>query len=196
MTRLLADADPSRWVPVTGSMGLRGRRHRKAAIRMLLGHGSRMMGGQGRGSGVLAWTLSQAAPLLMRRTDGRLLAWVWKADPNLLLVTAQVHAITPQLRAARAMRPMEYDDTEPFRGAYLGMGERLVMDSPSAPNTPPFAEYTWDTGAHLVTVMAVCGDRERFRSVLDSVDALARTVRIVDDLRVAETTGVLRLGPA
>lgn len=196
MTRLQADADAARWVPITGSLGLRGRRHRKAAIRMLLGHGSRMIGGQGRGSGLLAWTISQAAPLLMRRADGKLLAWVWKDEPDLLVVTAQVHQITPQLRAARAMRPMEYDDTEPFRGAYLGMGERLVIDAPAGAGTPPFAEYTWDTGAHFVTVTAVGGDRERFRTVLGSVDELARTVRIVDDLRVAETPGVLRLGPA
>lgn len=196
MTRLQADADAARWVPVTGSLGLRGRRHRKAAIRMLLGHGSRMLGGQGRGSGMLAWTLSQAAPLVIRRTGGRMLAWVWREEPKLLVVTAQVHQISPQLRAARAMRPMEYDDTEAFRGAYLGMGERLVLDASSAPSTPPFAEYTWDTGAHLVTVTAVCGDRERFRTLLPAIDALARTVRIVDDLRLAETTGVLRLGPA
>lgn len=33
--RLQADADPARWVPVTGSFGLRGRRHRKRAIGML-----------------------------------------------------------------------------------------------------------------------------------------------------------------
>lgn len=196
MTRLQADADAARWVAVTGSLGLRGRRHRKAAIRMLLGQGSRMMGGQGRGSGVLAWTLSQAAPLLLRRADGRLLVWVWKDDPELVVVAAQVQEITPQVRAARAMLPMEYDDTEPFRGAYLGMGERLVLDQPSTPNTPPLAEYTWDTGAHLVTVTAVCGDATRFRTVLGSIDELARTVRIVDDLRVTETTGVLRLGPA
>lgn len=196
MTRLQADADAARWVAVSGSLGLRGRRHRKAAIRMLLGHGSRMLGGQGRGSGVLAWTLSQAAPLLLRRADGRVLVWVWKDEPGLMVVAAQVQAITPQLRAARAMRPMEYDDTEPFRGAYLGMGERLVLESPSIPNTPPMAEYTWDTGAHLVTVTAVCGDAQRFGAVIGAVDELARTVRIVDDLRVTETTGVLRLDPA
>jgi len=194
--RLQADADAARWVPVTGSLGLRGRRHRKAAIRMLLGHGSRLMGGAGRGSGALAWALSQAAPLLLRRADGRILVWVWKDDPGLLVVMAQAQELTPQLRAARAMMPMEYDDTEPFQGAYLGTGERLVMAAPADAGTPPFATYTWDTGAHLVTVTAVCGDRERLGTVLPFADELARTVRIVDDLRVAEGTGVLRLGPA
>ncbi|GGH42470.1 hypothetical protein GCM10010921_15710 [Microbacterium album] len=191
-----ADADPSTWVAVTGSLGLRGRRHRKAAIRMLLSQGSRMMGGAGRPNGVLAWAISQAAPLMMRRADGRLLVWVWKDDPELLVVMAQLQDLTPQLRAARAMMPIEYDDTESFRGAYLGMGERLVIDLPPQPATPPFATYTWDTGAHLVTVTAVSGDRERFRTVLGAADALARSVRIIDDLRVGETTGVLRLDPA
>jgi hypothetical protein len=196
MPRLQADADPSRWVAVTGSLGLRGRRHRKAAIRMLLGQGSRMMGGQGRGSGLLAWTLSQAAPLMLRRADGRVLVWVWKDDPELVVVAAQVQEITPQLRAARAMMPMEYDDTEPFQGAYLGMGEKLVLDHPDAAGAPPMAEYTWDTGAHFVTVTALCGDPQRFGTVIGAVDALARIVRLTDDLRVTETTGVLRLGPA
>jgi hypothetical protein len=196
MTRLQADADAARWVAITGSLGLRGRRHRKSAIRMLLGQGSRMMGGEGRGSGALAWTLSQAAPLLLRRAEGRVLVWVWKDDPELVVVAAQVQEITPQLRAARAMRPMEYDDTEPFHSAYLGRGERLVLDSPSTPNAPPTAEYTWDTGAYFVTVTAVAGDRQRFGTVIGAIDDLARTVRIADDLRVTEATGVLRLGPA
>ncbi|WP_345752200.1 hypothetical protein [Microbacterium rhizophilus] len=196
MTRLQADADPARWVAVTGSLGLRGRRHRRVAIRMLLGQGSRMMGGQGRGSGVLAWTISQAAPLMLRRADGRVLVWVWKDDPELMVVAAQVQVITPQLRAARAMRPMEYDDTEAFQGAYLGMGERLVLDRPSTPGAPPMAEYTWDTGAHFVTVTAVSGDAQRFGTAIGAVDELARTLRVVDDLRATEATGVLRLGPA
>lgn len=163
---------------------------------MLLGQGSRMMGGQGRGSGLLAWTLSQAAPLMLRRADGRVLVWVWKDDPELVVVAAQVQEITPQLRAARAMMPMEYDDTVPFQGAYLGMGEKLVLDRPDAPGAPPMAEYTWDTGVHFVTVTALCGDPQRFGTVIEQADALARTVRLTDDLRVAEATGVLRLGPA
>ena len=40
------------------------------------------------GGGAFAWILSQAAPLLMRRAAGRVLVWVWKSDPE-LLVAAQ-----------------------------------------------------------------------------------------------------------
>ncbi len=94
------------------------------------------------------------------------------------------------------MMPMEYDDTEAFRGTYLGMGEKLAMPLPSSPTAPPFATYTWDTGMHLVTVTAVCADRERFGTVIGAVDDLARSLRIVDDLTVREASGVLRLDPA
>nr|WP_315268391.1 hypothetical protein [Microbacterium lemovicicum] len=193
MPRLQADADPGRWVPVTDSLGLRGRRHRKKAIRMLLGQ----VGAEGRpGGGVAAWAMSQAAPFLMRRAAGRVLAWVWKSDPDLLVVVAQLQVATPQLRTARAMMPMEYDDTENFRGTHLGVGEKLAMPLPSEPRTPPFATYTWDTGTHFVTVTAVCSDRERFGTVIGDVDALARTLRVVDDLAVGESATVLRLDPA
>ena len=48
MPRLQADADPNLWVPVTESLGFRGRRHRKAAIRMLLSQaGSALRGPAG-----------------------------------------------------------------------------------------------------------------------------------------------------
>ncbi|KAA9147094.1 hypothetical protein F6B41_30495, partial [Microbacterium lushaniae] len=104
MPRLQADADPAVWVPVTGSLGFRGRRHRKAAIRMLLGQANRAVGAVERpGSGFLAWAMSQAAPLLLRRADGRVLVWVWKDDPELLVAMAQLQEATPQLRTARAM---------------------------------------------------------------------------------------------
>ena len=108
------------------------------------------------GSGVLAWGMSQAAPFLMRRAAGRVLVWVWKADPELVVVMAQVQEATPQLRAARAMMPMEYDDSEEFRNPYLGVGEKLAMPLPRDLRTPPFATYTWDTGTHFVSVTAVC----------------------------------------
>jgi hypothetical protein len=197
MPRLQADADPSRWVPVTGSLGWRGRRHRKAAIRMLLDQAGRAVGREpGRRGGLLPWAVSQAAPLLIRRADGRVRVWVWRADPELLVVMAQLQELTPQLRTARAMMPMEYDDTEDFVGDHLGTGEKLAMPLPSDPRTPPFATYTWDTGTHLVTVTAVCSDRERMGTVLPAVDALARTVRVVDDLAVGEAPGVLRLDPS
>ncbi|MFT4229487.1 MAG: hypothetical protein QM602_04280 [Microbacterium sp.] len=196
MPRLQADADPARWVPVTGSLGLRGRRHRKAAIGMLLSQASRALGGESRpGGGFAAWAFSQAAPFLMRKADGRVLVWVFKADPDLVVVMAQVQAATSQLRAARASMPMEYDDTEPFHNPRLGVGERLAMPLPADARTPPFTTYTWDTGTHFVTVTAVCSDRERFGTVIGAVDELARTVRIVDELPIGESPTVLRLGP-
>jgi hypothetical protein len=213
MPRLQADADPNLWVPVTESLGFRGRRHRKAAIRMLLSQaGSALRGPAGEespagastgsattglrpGSGVAAWAMSQAAPFLMRKAAGRVLVWVWKADAELVVVMAQIQQATNDLRAARAMMPMEYDDTESFRNPYLGVGEKLELSLPPDPRTPPFATYTWDTGTHFVTVTAVCSDRGRFGTVIGSVDDLARTLRIVDDLAVGESPEVLRIEP-
>ncbi|MDA4891209.1 hypothetical protein PFZ55_30420 [Streptomyces sp. MS2A] len=195
--RLLADADPARWIPVTGSLGFKGRRHRKAAIRMLLGQANAAAGATPRpGSGFAAWAMSQAAPLLMRKADGRVLVWTWKQEPELIVAMASAQELTPQLRTARAMMPMEYDDTEEFRNPYLGIGEKLVVPLPPNPSTPPFATYTWDTGTHLITLQAVCGDRERFGTVLGTVDDLARTLRSADDLAVGESGPVLRLDPA
>lgn len=197
MPRLQADAAPDRWVPVTESLGFRGRRHRKAAIRMLLTQAGRAVGTTERpGNAVMAWAMSQAAPLLMRRAAGRVLVWVWKDDPELLVVMAQLQEATPQMRTARAMMPIEYDDTEAFRNPHLGVGEKLAMPLPADPRTPPFATYTWDTGTHFVTVTAVCSDRERFGTVIEAVDALARTVRVVEDLTVGEAAEILRIDPA
>ncbi|MFG6444750.1 hypothetical protein ACFXP7_05545 [Microbacterium sp. P06] len=195
-TRLQADADPARWVPVTESLGLRGRRHRKAAIRMLLGQAKTAVGATERpASGFLAWAASQATPFLLRRAAGRVRVWVWKADPELVVVMAQVQEATSQLRAARASMPMEYDDTEDFRNPFLGTGEKLVMDLPADPRTPPFATYTWDTGTHFVTLTAVCSDRERVATVIPAVDEIARSIRIVDDFSVGESPEVLRIDP-
>jgi hypothetical protein len=198
MPRLQADADTTRWVAITESLGFGSRRHRKAAIRMLLDQANRAMGAtepSARG-GFVSWAMSQATPFLMRRAAGRVLVWVWKADPELVVAMAQIQEATPQLRAARASMPMEYDDTEAFRGTYLGVGEKLEMALPADPRTPPFASYTWDTGSHFVTVTAVCSDRERFGMVIDAVDQLARTVRIVDELQIGESPTVLRIDPA
>lgn len=196
MPRLHADADSAQWVAVTDSFGFRGRRHRKAAIRMLLSQANSALGAQQRpGSRFLAWSLSQATPLLIRRMDGRLLAWVWRADPDLLAVMAQVQEATPEMRTARAMMPMEYDDTESFRNPHLGVGEKLAMPLPPTPTQPPFATYTWDTGTHFVTLTAVCSDRERFGTVIGGVDQLARSLRLVDDLGVSESGTVLRIEP-
>ena len=146
--------------------------------------------------GFSAWAMSQAVPFLMRKAGGRVLVWVWKADPELLVVVAQVQAATPQLRIARASMPIEYNDTEEFRGTYLGVGERLTMALPADSRTPPFATYTWDLGSHFVSVTAVCSDRERFGTVIGAVDDLARGIRVVDDLTVGESPAVLRIDPA
>jgi len=196
MPRLQADADKTVWVAVTDSLGFGGRRHRKAAIGMLLSQANRAIGVEERpGGGFMAWAMSQATPFLMRKAAGRVLVWVWKADPELLVVMAQVQAATAQLRAARASMPMEYDDTETFRGMYLGVGEKLAIPLPADPRTPPFATYTWDTGSHFVAVTAVCSDRERFGTVLGAVDDLARTLRISDDVALGESPNVLRIEP-
>lgn len=206
MARLQADAPAHEWVAVTDSFGFAGRRHRKAAIRMLLSRvtpggapggapGSAAGADLGRGSKFLAWSMSQAAPLLMRKAAGRVLVWVWKVDPELLVTMAQLQEATPQARAARAMMPIEYDDTETFNNPYLGAGEKLVMTLPADARTPPFATYTWDTGTHFVTLTAVCNDRERFGTVIRALDNLARSIRIADDLTVGESPEVLRIDP-
>lgn len=195
MARLLATADPDRWVPITGSFGFRGRRARKKAIGMLLTQANTAFGRDVAGSRVAAWAMSQALPALMRRADGRVLAWVWKSDPELLVVMAQVQELTPQLRVARATMPIEYDDTESFSGSPLGVGEKLVMPLPPNERQTPFASYTWETPTHLVTLTAVIPDRERFGTVLPAVDELARSLRLVDDLTAGEST-TLRIDPA
>jgi len=194
--RLTADVDARRWVPVTGSLGLKGRRHRKAAIRMLLNQTRRQLGMEQPAGRAGAWLLSQAAPFMMRRMDGRMLVWVWRDDPELLVAMAQLQELTPQLRAARAMMPMEFDDTEAFHSPNLGTGEKLVLDMPQGEHAPPSATYTWDTGTHLVTLSAMCPDRTRFGTVLDALDDLARSLRVVDDMQVGEANDVLRIDPA
>ncbi|MGM1018650.1 MAG: hypothetical protein ACQEW8_14040 [Actinomycetota bacterium] len=195
--RLVSSADPDRWIPVTGSLGWKGRRHRKAAIRMLLGQANQAAGATERpGSRLGAWMMSQATPLLMRRADGRVLVWTWKAEPELIVAMATTQELTPQVRMARATMPMEYDDTEDFRTPGLGAGEKLVVPVPPTPSAPPFATYTWDTGTHLVTLTAVCADRERFGTLMPALDDLARSIRIADELPGGESPGVLRLDPS
>ncbi|WP_336644575.1 hypothetical protein [Microbacterium sp. USHLN186] len=193
--RLISSADPRLWSPVTGSLGFAGRRHRKAAIRMLMAQAA---AGAGReslpGARVGSWLASQAIPFAMRRADGRVLAWTWRAEPELVVAMANVQPLTPQLRTARAMMPMQYDDTEDFPTA-LGVGEKLMMPVPANPASPPFATYSWDTGTHLITLTAVCGDRERFGTVEPALDELARSIRIATDVTGGESD-VLRLPPA
>jgi hypothetical protein len=194
--RLTADADPAVWIPVTDSLGWRGRRHRKAAIRMLLGQANSALGATERpGSRFGAWAMSQAAPFMMRQADGRVLVWTWKAEPELIVAMATAQQLTPDVRIARASMPMDYDDTVSFP-TRLGVGEKLVVPVPESPSAPPFATYTWDTGTHLVTLTAVCSDRERFGTVIGALDELARSIRIADDLTGGESPDVLRLPPA
>lgn len=196
MARLIATADPSTWVAVTESFGFRGRRHRKAALRMLMTQANAALGVEQRGSGrFAAWAMSQAAPALMRRANGRVLAWAYKKDPELVVAMATIQQATPQMRAARAMRPMEYDDTETFQHPTLGAGERLVLDAPDG-SRPPFVTYTWDLQSTFIELTAVCGDPARFRMTLGDIDELARSIRVADDLSVGEKPETLRIDPA
>lgn len=198
--RLISSADRALWIPVTGSLGFSGRRHRKAAIRMLMAQLTTTQAGTGLGRDTLpgarfgSWLASQAIPFAMRRAAGRVLAWTWRAEPELVVAMATVQQLTPQLRTARAMMPMEYDDTEDFRTS-LGQGEKLMMPMPPNPASPPSAAYTWDTGTHLITLTAVCSDRERFGTLERALDDLARSIRIADDIPGGEGD-VLRLPPA
>lgn len=193
--RLISSADRALWIPVTGSLGFRGRRHRKAAIRMLMAQAGTGLGRETLpGARFGSWLASQAIPFAMRKADGRVLAWTWRAEPELVVAMATVQALTPQLRTARAMMPMEYDDTEDFPTP-LGQGEKLLMPSPPNPASPASATYTWDTGTHLITLTAVCSDRERFGTLAGALDDLARSIRIADDITGGEGD-VLRLPPA
>lgn len=191
--RLISSADRSLWIPVTGSLGFTGRRHRKAAIRMLMAQAS-AGGAPLPGARVGSWLASQAIPFAMRKADGRVLAWTWKAEPELVVAMASVQELTHQLRTARAMMPIEYDDTVSFPTP-LGVGEKLFLPTPPNPASPPSATYTWDTGTHLITLTVVCSDRERFGTLEGALDDLARSIRLTTQLR-GDEGDVLRLPPA
>ncbi|WP_221584930.1 hypothetical protein [Microbacterium sp. G2-8] len=191
-SHLQADADPNRWVPIRGG-GFGSGRHRKAAIRMLLSTAGVTHGQPG--SGVMSFIANRVIKAGLKNANGRFLAWSWKDDPEAFAALAQVQELTPQVRAARAMMPIEYDDTENFSNPHLGMGEKLVMDEPTQTGKPPFATYTWDTGSQLVTLHAVSPDKGRFLTFIPALDELARTLRWVEDLEVGESN-VLRLPPA
>lgn len=163
---------------------------------MLLGQATQALGAPSRpGSKLGAWAMSQAAPMLMRKADGRVLVWTWKAEPELVVAMATTQELTNDVRRARANMPIEYDDTESFRSS-LGAGEKLLMPMPEAPASVPFATYTWDTGTHLITLTAICSDRERFGTLIPALDDLARSIRIAGDVAGGETPGVLRIDPA
>ncbi|GGO63320.1 hypothetical protein GCM10010910_15600 [Microbacterium nanhaiense] len=188
---LQADPDPTRWVAIRGS-GIAGSRHRKAAIKLLMSTVGITAGQPG--SGLLNFIATRTIKAGLRNANGRFLAWSWKEDPSALAALAQVQEMSPHLRAARASMPMEFDDTENFANPHLGVGEKLVMES-SAHARMPFVSYTWDLSTHLITLHAVCADRERFLLFVDALDELARTLRWVEDLRVDENN-VMRLPEA
>lgn len=148
-----------------------------------------------RGTRIGAWAISQLAPAMMKRADGRVLVWTWKAEPELVVAMATTQELTNDVRRARATMPIEYDDTESF-STRLGVGEKLVMSFPEQPSSPPFATYTWDTGTHLVTLTAVGSGRETFGTLIPALDDLARSIRIADDLEGGESPEVLRIDPA
>ncbi|HOA85843.1 MAG TPA: hypothetical protein PKH61_00380 [Microbacteriaceae bacterium] len=206
MRRLVASPDPALWIPVTGSFGLRGRRARKKAIGMLLsqamrgvtpGAGLGEIDGAGAGpapgrapGGVAAWALSQAAPMLMRRLEGRVLAYIWKDDPALVVALATVIDATNDMRVAQAMSD---DEGEDFRSPHLGTGEKFVRTDPGAATAT--ITYLWDTGSQFVSLSAIAGDALRVGTIVRALDDLARTVRLVDDLAVGEAGAVVRLDP-
>ena len=49
--------------------------------------------------------------------------------------------------------------------------------------------------AHLVTLTAVCSDRERVGTVIPYVDEVARSIRVIDDLTLGDSPEVLRIEP-
>ena len=201
MPRLIATPDLTLWIPVTGSLGLRGRRARKKAIGMLLAQALRGVtpgtgegeapGGGIRGKGLAAWTLSQAAPLMMRKLEGRVLAYLWRDDPELVVTLATVIDASNDMRIAQAMSDEVGED---FRSRYLGMGEKFVRTEPGGATAT--ITYLWDTGSQFVTLSAIAGDPLRVGTLAPALDELARTVRLVDDIAVGETGEVLRRDPS
>lgn len=141
-------------------------------------------------SGVAAWVLSQAAPMLMRRLEGRVLAYLWKDDPELVVALATVIDATNEMRVAQAMSD---DEGEDFRSRFLGTGEKFVRAEPGAPSAT--ITYLWDTGSQFVSLSAIAGDPLRVGTIASALDDLARTVRLVDDVAVGEAGDVLRLDP-
>ena len=188
MPRLVASPDPALWIPVTGSLGFRGRRARKRAIGMLLAQASAGItaGAPGAGmpgKGLAAWTLSQAAPLMMRKLEGRVLAYLWRDDPELVVTLATVIDATHDMRIAQAMSD---DEGETFRSAHLGTGEKFVRTDPASAERTATITYLWDTGTQFVSLSAIAGDPLRIGTIAGALDDLARTLRLVDDVAIGE----------
>lgn len=169
--RLIADPDEQLWSGLVGARGRKARRLQKAAVRMLVDR-TRKDAASGR---IGDWAANRLALALLQRSDGRMLAWTWCAEPELLVAIAHAQEATPQLRVARAMAPIEYDDTEEFSNPFLGSGEKLLVDEPRHGGDLSTASYTWDTGSHLVVLSAMCTVPSRFLTLEEHVDDLART---------------------
>lgn len=135
------------------------------------------------GSGFAAWTLSQAAPLMMRRLEGKVLAYLWRDDPELVVTLATVIDATHDMRIAQAMSD---EEGETFRSPFLGTGEKFVRTGVSSPEQTATITYMWDTGTQFVSLSAIAGDPLRIGTITGALDELARTLRLVDDLAVGE----------
>jgi len=128
--------------------------------------------------------------MLMRRLEGRVLAYIWKDDPALVVALATVIDATNDMRVAQAMSD---DEGEDFRSPHLGTGEKFVRTDPGAATAT--ITYLWDTGSQFVSLSAIAGDALRVGTIVRALDDLARTVRLVDDLAVGEAGAVVRLDP-
>ena len=126
----------------------------------------------------------------MRRLEGRVLAYIWKDDPALVVALATVIDATNDMRVAQAMSD---DEGEDFRSPHLGTGEKFVRTDPGAATAT--ITYLWDTGSQFVSLSAIAGDALRVGTIVRALDDLARTVRLVDDLAVGEAGAVVRLDP-
>lgn len=194
--RLTADADPTLWMPVASPTGASGGRHRRAAIKLLQSQ-QNLAWAQAAGTGgkAVSWIIRRLMPRAIGAANGTMLVWAYTPASDRLVAMATIQPLTAQLRAARAAMPMEYDDTETFRGA-LGVGERLFLPHPSDPKVSPIASYTWDTGDVLITVSGMSPDGAALGEFLPALDALARTVRLDEGPGADETPGVIRIPPA
>jgi len=194
--RLTADADPELWMPVTWPAGSTGGRHRRAAVKLLQSQHNRAWAQlSGAGGKAVSWVIRRLMPRAIYASNGTMLVWAYKPASSRLVAMATIQPLTATLRAARASMPMEYDDTEQFRGA-LGVGEKLFLPHPSDPDVPPIANYTWDTGELLITVSGLSTDGASLGEFIPALDALARTVRLDEGSSDGETPGVVRIDPA
>ena len=75
----------------------------------------------------------------MRRLEGRVLAYIWKDDPALVVALATVIDATNDMRVAQAMSD---DEGEDFRSPHLGTGEKFVRAEPGAASATMPASLT------------------------------------------------------